>query len=264
MLDWIRQRLTARQIVALAILAIVVFFGTIGRLNIETLAQDKGWDRFLIRLEGPVTDIAAWIFKILGSDLALGIALGAVIFAFWGWIAALPKWARRRLAGNTAALPSPQSAEPPAQIDGEIRRDLSHLLNFAVDHATVMVLEDLIRCAPTLDAEEPIKAGHMSATEKSAFEYIQKVKGRIPTDHRRSSLISVLQFAEHDAEDEIRKTPPEQRPVDVDPLDLRRRSILFTQVERAVAFLDHQKAEVEERMRGQRSGLIDRMELRNH
>ncbi len=264
MLDWVRQRLNARQIVALAMLAIVVFFGTIGRLNIETFAQNKGWDRLLVRLEGPVTDITAWVSRLLGSDLALGIAFGAVIFAFWGWIAALPKWVRRRLAGNTATLPSPQGAEPRTQTGIETHHDLSHLLNFAVDHATTLVLEDLIRCAPTLDAEEPIRAGHMSTTEKDAFDYIQKVKGRIPTNDRRPSLLSILQFAEHAAEDEIRKTPPEQRPNGVDTLDLRRRTTLFTQVEKTVELLKHQKAEVEERMRGQRSGLIDRMALRDN
>ena len=108
MVGWIRQRLSGRQILVLAFAIPVFISGTIGRLNIEKWAEKKGWDSLLIGMEGPVTDIFTAALRFLASDLAIGMAMGAIVIAFWAnavrfWTSWRNKW---------IGVPSAPSSKP--------------------------------------------------------------------------------------------------------------------------------------------------------
>ena len=80
----IRAALSARQIFFLAALALLTPIRTIGALNIETWAADRGLDRLLLRLEGPALEALQWAWSILSSEWLFAFVLGGVVASFWG------------------------------------------------------------------------------------------------------------------------------------------------------------------------------------
>lgn len=135
------------------------------------------------------------------------------------------------------------------------------LLDFAVNQTTVEFLDDLISKAPQKILDEPLVFN--AERFETAQGYIRKVLSSLSGSHRMADLNHHLVNGEWEAEQQIKETPPTDRPADIDQLDLRRWAIANRQCWRFYHYLRRQKDEVKERIRSQRSGLIERLTERN-
>jgi hypothetical protein len=142
--------------------------------------------------------------------------------------------------------------------------DVLHLLDFAVDAATLLMLDDLIAQAPTaaLSPELPLDAKY-EAGHLAALEWARVVQRKIGGTDRENEWFSILHQAEYDAEKMLENTPQDQRALGIDPIILRRYGISYLQCARTLSFLNSQRNEVHERMLSKRSDLINRYSKRN-
>lgn len=79
---FLKKHLTPGRILALVLFATVSPFRTVVNLNWESFAQKHEWDKILLRNEGPVVSALTDVAHFLASDLALGIAIGGLLFSF--------------------------------------------------------------------------------------------------------------------------------------------------------------------------------------
>ena len=142
--------------------------------------------------------------------------------------------------------------------------DLVYLLTFAVDNVTVRFLDWIISLSPM---DEPlVDYDDASAREAQCHkleEYIRRVRTATDQTFRGQRVNEVLHDAERDAEEILRKTPQSERPVSIDPLDLRRYAIVEMKCLRLVAFLRADRLEVISRLMNSRPGLRERLHLRD-
>jgi hypothetical protein len=143
---------------------------------------------------------------------------------------------------------------------GQADRDLLILLDFAVYQATLAMLDGLIRIAPRLaESDADLTEEKFDALQ----EFLGAVRRTLAGTHRMIELRSLLDNAESQAEHDILQTRPDQRPADIDPLIFRRRRIAHVQSLRTLAYLHHEKGDVEGKIQHRRSGLIERLNLRS-
>lgn len=190
----------------------------------------------------PFAAVFPWLLAALG---VLGIAL-----AFYEGIK------RQR----SAAVPSAA-----ATIDGQSRLDLIHLLDFAANQTTILMLDWLLEESDAPAITEGFRGG--SDTEE-AHNSRHFFTGWVAQQfgmgtHRHAEYMNVLHQAEIDAERVLQVVPPAERPSDVDLLALRRYRISELQFRRTIHFINHQKHEVRERIIHQRRALIERLQQRN-
>lgn len=77
-----KSHLSGRQVASLVVAVIVAIPATVALLNVEKWAEKKGYDQLLVEYEGPIVDYLTVFWKFISSDIAIGIAIGGVIFAF--------------------------------------------------------------------------------------------------------------------------------------------------------------------------------------
>ena len=140
----------------------------------------------------------------------------------------------------------------------EIRLDVINLLTFAVDQATLAWLDDFVSKAPKIIDDFPpdLSSGVVERYE-TMQAYLRHVGSWMQHTHRSSDLQSLMVSAEYDAEGKIRAVPQHERPAEVDALDFRKYAIANLQCARVATYLRAQQQEVNERLRNQRSGLIE-------
>lgn len=68
----------------MALLAFAIPVQVVAYLNIETWAQARGLDRFLLDWEGPVLDALRWVWGVISSDWFFAFILGGILASFWG------------------------------------------------------------------------------------------------------------------------------------------------------------------------------------
>jgi hypothetical protein len=241
------------------------------------------WDRLkskmpraMAALTAAAIDARLWAIMLLALAAFAGIpnTQGGVTT----WIYALPLLigltlflAAWRYLGPTKEEKQPEN--PPLAApkkDAQVERDLLILLDFAMYQSAALMLHHLIKSAPEA-INDPLKLdASLADTYQAAQDFVRKVGSTVnstaPPDHktwRFSEFRQQMDFAEVEAEAQLKKIPPNQRTAGIDPLDLRRYAIANFQCIHAVAFLRLQLADVEQNLLNQRSNIYDQHRLRN-
>lgn len=174
----------------------------------------------------------------------------------WRYFNPLPAAATQILAG----APASQGANSTDLSD--IKRDVLHLLDFAVAQTTVSFLNELYESAPPSGDPLKIEEG-FRVKDEEARTYLRRASADLGDTLRGLEFRELMQRSAVDAEIMVKGTPAEQRPEGVDPLDLREHAIAALQCGRAHVFFWQQKCKVEAQIRNQRSNLIERLRLQN-
>lgn len=161
----------------------------------------------------------------------------------------------------------PEKSSDPAlaaqTIDGQSHLDLVHLLDFAVNQTTILWLFDLILKTPEV-AVVPMKIDGDAQAAKMAGDFVRHVSIQLGQDTLRQQIfLSLMAQTESEAERRVEEMPADKRPEGIDPLVLRRCAIAILQANRAFDFLHREKREVEQRLIGQRSRLIEQLRFRS-
>jgi hypothetical protein len=222
-----------------------------------TAADSKLWLLVAFALIWSVLPRSTPIDWIFGAPIFVGMMLFLVAF----------NYARPKSLNDGSTIYAPTvTVSPQAPKDPQVERDLVLLLDFAVYQTTALMLDDLIRQAPSgIDEKSVVDlSGDPAVRYQTALDYVRRLVNKLdPGTFRGSAFRSLMYSAENEAERHIELTPAHERPPGIDPLQLRRYAIAHRQCWQAVAFLRGQKAEVEEKLRHQRSGLIERFSLRS-
>lgn len=141
-----------------------------------------------------------------------------------------------------------------------MERDILLLMHFVVYQSTVIMLDGLLEIAPMSGVDAPLRlGGDLELNNQLSEEFVTKVRMTLdPGSFRRQRFEGVMHSAESAAEAEIENIPISERPTDVDPLRMRKWAIVQKQCSRAVAFLDYERDEAYENLRGQRHNLLQR------
>lgn len=144
--------------------------------------------------------------------------------------------------------------------EGRIERDILLLMHFVIYQSTVIMLDGLLEIAPMSGVDAPLRlGGDLERNNKLSEEFVTKVRRTLdPGSSRRQRFEVVMGDAESAAEREIEDIQISERPAGVDPLHMRKWAIVQRQCSRAVAFLDHERGEAYENLRGQRHNLLQR------
>lgn len=217
-------------------------------IKLEWFADDPRWWAFfllifLILIRAAATPID-WIW--------IGAALGGLAIFLFNW--------RNFKPPAPSADSSPQVTQSAAS-DGQATRDILLLLNFAVHQTTVEFLEELINAAPMEITEEPYIVD--AERYEKAQKYVQYLRGQLDGTYRGMDFNSHLNQAEHEAERYIKTIPQEKLPPGIHTLDATRWVTANLQCYRAVKFLTEEKKEIKQKLSHQRSGLIERLNLRD-
>jgi hypothetical protein len=160
-------------------------------------------------------------------------------------------------AKRPAAVAARQVA---VEIDERTRLDLCNLLAFAIDHATVLYLTDLIMKAPMKIVTAPLKVdGDTEAAEASA-DFVRHVSinlKNIPFLHQ--AFLDWMAHTEDEAEHTIEQIPQDRRPSGIDPLVVRRCAVANWRCIRAMEFLQHERRKGEQALINRRSELDQRL-----
>lgn len=142
-------------------------------------------------------------------------------------------------------------------------RDLLYLFEFATTQTTISFLNELYESMPQTGDPLQIEEADFREKNEAGQKYLRQVGSRLGDTIRGSNFREVMQQAATDAEYEIKKIRPEQRPANIDPLDFRTYAITMLQCGRIRVFLWREKREMESQLIGFRSNLIDRLKSRN-
>jgi hypothetical protein len=231
------------------------------------------------RLRGSLNEIATdarwWVATLLvllfGLSVFPFIDVQSNSLAAWGaaltaCVAAMVTIAFSKSNPTAAAQPPVAVSEAAVREQNESPRDILLLLDFGITQTTIAMLDGLLRMGP----EMPPYEGEFKLRDDFALrhdasvDFVRHVGIKLERGSwRQQSFLSVMQYAENDAEREVEQTPIEVRPAGVDPLSLRKYAIAYLKCVTAIGFLRSQKREAEEKLVGQRSGLIERMQLKN-
>ncbi|MBR1090660.1 hypothetical protein JQ621_24605 [Bradyrhizobium manausense] len=220
------------------------------------------------------SDARLWAIVLLALAAFGGFATsGAQLVVGGGWIYALPLFiglvlffAAWRFLGPKEQTPAQvvPAAGQPVELP-QTSLDISLLLHFAVDIATLAMLRDLVAKAPAGLSREIIEAeSYPEARTLPLRDYVQEAETRLGRGTlRHSSFVNLMSTAEFEAEREVEQMPPEKMRT-VDPFALRRFAIANLQCFRALGFLRAQMQEKEEEIRNQRDQLIQRLSAREN
>jgi hypothetical protein len=160
---------------------------------------------------------------------------------------------------------SKESVEEHSKRFNPINDDLIRLLHFASDQLTFWMLDDLVTQAPSHE-EEAVDVYTSPAERKEFFkletDFIRTVRSKVYGSMRSSFVEETLRNAEMEAEHDLRKIPSNERPADLDPLDLNKYVVAETQCMRLVALLISQREEKRAELLHQRTAMIQQMQLR--
>jgi hypothetical protein len=244
---------------------------------IWTVIQERMNRQLVKRLVEAATDIRWWIGTLLVILVILSVApfinvqwnilapilVGGGIAAMAIAVSGAPIFHRSGSITIVTNAPSQNATldlTPLRESIAQADRDLLILLDFAVYQATLAMLDGLIRAAPRLAEND---ADLTEEKFEAAQGFLGAVRRTLAGTHRMIELRSVLDNAESQAEHDILQTPTDQRPANIDPLIFRRRRIAHVQCMRVLAYLHHEKGDVEGKIQHRRSGLIERLTLRN-
>jgi len=143
--------------------------------------------------------------------------------------------------------------------------DLIFALNFAVDNVSIRVLNYILSESPLNGAKNVAEYDNPAEreTRRRLFEsYIRNVLGWLGPSLRAQEAAEVVKNAENEMENILMQTPPNQRPVNVDPLVLRQYTISELKCYNLVTFLEGLRSEIAGRLRASRLELVERKRLR--
>ncbi|RTM14349.1 MAG: hypothetical protein EKK33_06645 [Bradyrhizobiaceae bacterium] len=193
------------------------------------------------------------------------------LFERVGRIESLPASATLSDHGNLVTTVLNLTKDTDARIDrlasnSRFDRDILILMNFALHQSAALLLESLLKVAPVEGVDSPLQlGGSFNLENESKAEFLELVRRKLDAGaDRRGRFEGVVKSAEYTAEHEVEQTPMESRPTGIDPLALRKWAIVHRQCTRTVAFLQHEKLQVEEGLLAQRHDLLERFsELNN-
>jgi len=197
----------------------------------------------------------------LAATLLWLVLLGAV-YASYSWRKAGKGETVSSLKHDDVFYSPTVTQGPPPSPNQQSDRDILLLLSFAVDEITISHLDEILERTPqSMKSKTIIAAENLTKAEHDeAREFLTFAERRLSHTNRGGALQAVMQNAEHEADQEIVKL--ERDGTIIDPLNRRRWAIAHNQAYRAYQYISAEKREVEDRLRSQRSGLIDRLELR--
>ncbi len=139
--------------------------------------------------------------------------------------------------------------------------DILHIFTFAIDEATLAMVDGCIAAAPA--PSKPIselpdyesRVAQRGLWDTYVRDVSRQMDGR--TD-RALTIASILENASLEAEAMVENTPPDARPVGIDPLEVRRYTIAELRCQRLVAYLMHERGRIAGRVAAARSNLIER------
>jgi hypothetical protein len=183
--------------------------------------------------------VAPWLLAAFGA-LAIGIALFSAL---------------KRQAAPVASAPG--------GIDTQTRLDLVHLLDFALNQSALVLLGRLIELASSPEVTDAFKNGENSLeAQQSRHWYIGYVGQEIIGNFdRHQSYLGIRVNAEAEVDGRLDGIEDQRLPAE-SLVAFRRRLIDELTFQRAVQFLRHEKREVEDRIRGQRARLTERLHHR--
>jgi len=204
---------------------------------------------------------AAFLFTQFGVGVtALTTAVLGAVYAIYVWRHASEALkATRPLRATEASTPT----QP--QTDGQTRLDLIHLLDFSVNETTYWMLDRLLETAASPEVTDGFSHGVNSVeAHKSRQWFIGYAQQEIGVaTFRRLDFDNAMQMAAVDAERELKAMPQDQRPSEIDTLDLRQYMISDLQFRRAVLFIQHQRRAMKDSLVNQRHRLIELLQQRN-
>jgi hypothetical protein len=243
--------------------------GTIRKL--ASVATDVRWWLGMLGLLVAIVSLwpflnVEWTFlvPIIGAGIIAVLAIAAT--GFPALKASVAVAAVKTAGGDTfSATGTVSAASPQAQIDGQTRLDLVHLLDFAVSQSTLAMLSYLIELASLPEVTDRIiqLGEHSDQGQQSKRWYIGYVGQQFGAGtHRRASFNNVIASAEGEAEHQLATMPEDKRLPGIDVLTLRRWMITDLQFTRTIQFLANERRELQDRMLGQRGHLIERLNQR--
>jgi hypothetical protein len=138
--------------------------------------------------------------------------------------------------------------------------DLKHIIYFGILEATLAYLEGLVEEAPK--REIPLAADVSDGARKEMYSlhqgFVQKALNHLDGD-RYSRAYGVISNAENEAEEHVRAI---ECPPHINLLDMRRYEIAISQTMRMLAFLEFERRDITEKIRMNRSRLMERYETR--
>jgi hypothetical protein len=238
----------------------------------------RQWDKFL-RVTLGADRIGIW-WIILGPGGVLVSLYGAITWAFepiarHGWAAvvlssillalftifciSLSLIAWRYFRSNYNATTQNGTHD---QIHLPTNLDVTFLFTFAIDLATIHLIEHLINQAPDFGGSNMVSAAELPTLYENCQKFIRRVTASFRDENREMDIRAILISAAAEAEQHLRETPPPERPNHIDPIDLQKYSTAELQCIKLLAYLVAVKNEKRESLASQRGQLAGRLALR--
>jgi hypothetical protein len=141
----------------------------------------------------------------------------------------------------------------------EIKADLRAALTFELDIATFFVLDELVNDTPKFNDLHLMPGRDGESLFEEATKFIRRVSTSFEGSSRGMEISSILSNASIRAEQHLRTIPPDQRPSNVDPIDLAKYKTVEFQCLILVIFLVAQKVEKKDQMISHRGNIADRV-----
>lgn len=150
----------------------------------------------------------------------------------------------------------------PAGIQPVNARPDLHLLNITyamICQTTILMMDDLLGRAPTgFPQIIPTSKESISQSAADMNGFVAIVRGGLEFgSDRRERYDLAMKLAEQSADQKMEETPIGERPIEIDPLLMRKWAIANAQYVKSIAFLQNEKAEAERNLINQRQKLLD-------
>ena len=140
--------------------------------------------------------------------------------------------------------------------------DLTELLDYAVDLTNVHFLDYLIALAPEKTfLPYPVHLAEDERLRDTATEFLSRVQGEV-SGRRAIDVRDLLSRAQMQAETELESVPQAERPQNLDPLLLRKITILGKQSLSIIEYLENQRRKADAKVSAHRPKLMDPLQKR--
>jgi hypothetical protein len=221
------------------------YLAAVGSLSVAIILMAilLNWDRLKSKMPGlaaALTDAALdarlWAILLLALSFvftgastdhlrtsalyALPLVIGLIMF-FAAWRFLGPT--KRQRSSATGLIVSGGTAPIPPPRNPQVDQDLLHLLDFGVYQTTLVMLSRLVDEIPAhynVDIAAPLPHEFANRhSDNSAQIYLQSVRRYVCDGSDRAARYqSLMQHAENEADRQLKQTPIDKRPEDVDPL----------------------------------------------
>jgi hypothetical protein len=165
-----------------------------------------------------------------------------------------------RASTRTAATPAP-SQTLLWDTDRQAALELLQLEDFAINLVVSQLLEDMVQLGHDLAIQSPPGplrlGGEFSDQQRSASAFLEEVQRTLGTTMRYEGIRFILNSAESEAVETVRQIPLNQRPPDIDALDIREWAIIHYQAGHVLAYLERQKRVAREHLRQFRDKFLE-------